>query len=475
MDCIMKYHRYKIISIAITALALCFFSLSGSAAEPAPSVSAAGGYDLSKDSFYSKKNIYVTWIMIWNGSTETHWWKPDDYNGCKVLVDGKWQSINWNAKNHIKTYFDAIRAAGMNVIVVDFTNGFRWEWQAKSIQQLCLENNMKFAVAFNPNAGKDMESGCRKIWETYASPVASYSSAYLYKDGKPLVVLYTWREGYKSSIEQTGPFRQKFSTVWASGEDSDKNKWGWQLEPNVGPVPSPVSMFVTGSVKFDSPHTTEDKWRKNLSWLDYSFLQAKKNNPKFIIVGSFDDVHERNAWIVADTANAKPGWQMRNIFGALDPNSYYKRVYDWVLKGKPAVIEGGLIRDGAYRLVSSDGRLLGVPDNRLADAKAVLKKSSETIDDYIWLYHLGSNEYKIIKLNAGLPLDANDSSVIINWDSESASQRWIVKKQNEKFIFINKANGLALDYSDSRIVLNPQNPALLSQRWSLAQIAVLPK
>ncbi|MCF7730664.1 MAG: hypothetical protein K9N23_03210, partial [Akkermansiaceae bacterium] len=322
----------------------------------------------SADNFDSKETMketmYVTWIMIWNGSTEKSWWRPGDYNGCKVLVNGEWQSINWNDRAHIQTYFKAIKAAGMNVIAVDFTNGFRWQWQAKYIQQLCHENAMKFAVAFNPQAGDAMEKGCEEIWKTYASPEAADSEAYLHKDDKPLVVLYTWRHGYHASTAGTGEFRRKFSTVWASGEDSEKDKWGWQLEPSVGPVSSLDAMFVTGSVKFDSPKTPGERWRKNLSWLDYGFAMARKNHPKFLVVGSFDDVEERNAWMVADTKNAKPGLQMRDISGALSTDAYYNRVRAWVLKGQAPTIAGGWIRDGAYQVIASDGRMLGVAENR---------------------------------------------------------------------------------------------------------------
>ena len=73
------------------------------------------------DPFYRKPTIHVTWIMIWNGSTEKHWWKPSDYQGCRVEVDGVWQSINWNDRNHIRTYVDAIHAAGIDVKMITGT------------------------------------------------------------------------------------------------------------------------------------------------------------------------------------------------------------------------------------------------------------------------------------------------------------------------------------------------------------------
>ena len=47
-----------------------------------------------------------------------------------------------------------------------------------------------------------------------------------------------------------------FSLVWASGEDSDINKWGWQLEPWLASVPSTDAMFVTSAVKWGNWTTT---------------------------------------------------------------------------------------------------------------------------------------------------------------------------------------------------------------------------
>jgi len=429
-------------------------------------------YDSAEDPFYRKNPIHVTWIMIWNGSTEKHWWKPSDYHGCKVQVNGSWQSIDWNDKKHIDTYCESIRKAGIDVIVADFTNGFRWEWQAKRVQRFCHENGMKFAVAFNPQDGSRMESGCKKIWDVYASGGSPISKAYFRKDGKPLVVLYTWRKGYENSISLKGTYRGRFSTVWASGEDSDKNKWGWQLEPKIGPVASKDAVFVTGSVKFGSPKTKEDEWRKHLSWLDYGFVIAKRSNPKYLIIGSFDDVDERNAWMIVDTKEAAKGWQMRDKGGAISQDIYYKRVSEW-LKGKPTTVEGGLIPDGAYLMQCENGNVLGVTQNRRAQSLAMLKPYSESIENFIWFYHLGENVYRLVKLNAGLPLESTKSKVLLNWDSEAATQRWILEKNDRGYRLLNKASGKCLTYTNTNVITEAPDDASASQYWSLIKAAVV--
>lgn len=435
---------------------------------------SGGGDKAGADPFYRKERIVGTWVMIWNGSTERGWWKPEDYNGCRVQVGGRWQSIDWNDRTHIETYFAAMREAGMDLIAVDFTNGFRWEWQAKLVQRLCHAHGMKFVVAFNPQAGAAMESGCQTIWEKYAAPGVEDAEAYYHQDGKPLVVLYTWRQGYADSVASTGTFRGKFTTVWASGEDSDKDKWGWQLEPAVGPVPSTGAMFVTGSVKFDSPRTPEERWRKSLAWLDYGFLMAGRSQPRVLMVGSFDDVHERNAWMVADTAAAKPGWQMRDPSGKLSATAWYQRVSDWVKRGKPSVVAGGWLRDGAYQLVAADGRMAGVADNRKAGAPLVLKPADPGVDSYFWFYHLGGNEYRVIKLNAALTVEAAPQAAVIAWDHEGEAQRWRLAKEDGGVVLASKSDGRVLEHVDGRLVTRPRDPARASQRWSLVEVITLP-
>jgi len=429
-------------------------------------------YDPSEDSFYRKRPIYVTWIMIWNGSTEKHWWKPSEYHGCKVEVNGSWQSIDWNSREHIETYCRAMHEAGIDVIVADLTNGFRWKWQAKAVQQFCLEHGMKFAIAFNPHSGARMEDGCREVWDAYASKDAPFSESYLYKEDKPLIVLYTTRSGYAKSIVSEGTYRANFSTVWASGEDSDRDKWGWQLEPNVGPVPSAEAMFVTPSLKFRKQKDKERIWRKNLSWLDYGFSVAAKSRPKYLVVGSFDDLHERNAWMVVDTEGAPPGMQMRDRGGVINPEAYYRRVAEW-LKGTPTSVEGGVIPDGAYLVKSADDRVLGAAETPYPDTPVVLKPYGEGIEHLIWFYHLGGNVYRLVKLNAGLPLGSTESNVLLEADSQTETQRWFLEKKGGGYCLHNKASGEVLTCSESHVLTGARDVDCAAQNWSLIAKAVV--
>lgn len=428
-------------------------------------------YNPSTDKFYSRNVFFATWVMIWDGSTES-WWKQSDSEGAKVNINGTWQSIDWNNDASLNSYFNSMKNAGINIIVLDFTNGFRWSKQAKTIQKLCSENNMKMCIAFNPQDGSNMESFSRTTWELYANPDASYSNAYFYKDGKPLVVLYTWRDGFNNSFKQTGEYRSKFNVVWASGEDSKVNKWGWQLEPQIGPMSSSDSMFITPSVKFEPK---DDKWRKDLSWLDYGFLMTKKSNPKYVVVGSYDDLFERNGWMPMDTTNCKVAVQLKDIYGKISTTAYYNRVSEWIKNGKPMTVVGGLIKDGAYQVVASNGMTLSTANSATSFSLANLKANSNVIDNYIWFYHLGNNEYRIIKLNSAYSFEANSNGdMFINVARDDSAQRWSITKDNSgKYIFINKSNEKAMDFANTTVLTKTKDDSVASQKWLLTPIALI--
>lgn len=77
------------------------------------------------------KSIYVTWIMIWNGSTETKWWKPDDYNGCKVLVNGTAVFINWDSEADTQRWL--IRQEGEKFRIIHKASGEALDWDGDKI------------------------------------------------------------------------------------------------------------------------------------------------------------------------------------------------------------------------------------------------------------------------------------------------------------------------------------------------------
>lgn len=392
---------------------------------------------------------YATWIMVWYGHDQP-WWKAGNADASLNLVNGQRKTLDWSDTSLYGAYLDGIKKAGVTVVIADLTNGWGWlDSRCQTIMAECAKRDMKFCIAENSGGNvAEFEQRAGDVWKSFAGPDAPNHDVYFRYHGKPLIVCYAVRDWYKSYLNGKGPNRSKFSLVWASGEDSSINKWGWQLEPWVGSVPSGDSMFVTSSVRWNPADGA--MWRKSMAWLDYNFALARKSKPEYVIVGSYDDPTERNTWAVTDTTKCEPGRQIRDKTGALSPSAYYDRVSEWI-RGKPTTIPGGVLADGAYRIVSSsgnaylsvsnDGKGQGAPGavviTTAAPAKAPL--------GLFWLYHVGKNHYRIISLAAGLALEPSSDGIIQNWDSTGMNQRWTLSRaKNGCYRFTNDATGKQL-------------------------------
>ena len=390
---------------------------------------------------------YATWIMIWHGKDQG-WWKAD--MSPQVQVGDQWKALDWVDQAQVEAHLDGIKNAGVSVVVADLTNGWKWlDERCKLIQSLCAKKGLKFCVAENSLGNlAQFESHAQDIWNNFAGPLAANHDTYFQYHGKPLIVCYGIRSWVKSYQDSGSEFRSKFNLVWSSGEDSEKDKWGWQLEPWVGSVPSKDSMFVTSAVKWNS--TDPNAWRKSLAWIDYHFALAKKSKPDNLIVGSYDDPTERNGRLVSDTSKCVPGLQMRDKTGSLSKTAYYNRVKQWIA-GQPDSEPDGLLKDGAYRISpKAGGGSLGVmakSQEHEGDPGATIgvKNGQKDPQGLVWLYHLGGNHYRLIVIVSGLAIEVKDGAVIQDWDSPNVAQRWTLSRtQPGRYRLVNDSNGQAL-------------------------------
>lgn len=468
--------------------------------------------DHESDEFYNKSTINVTWLNVWDGSTES-WWNRFSSSGTTVLYEGietNTKSLNWGDESNVlrRFYMDQVKKSGIDAVILDLTNGISWHSACNFISTYCNENGMKFAAAINANSTQDFEKKARQIWTRYASPVANNSSAYLIKENKPLLVAYVGKNTWLNSIEgNLLEYGSKFNVVWASGEDSALDKWGWQAPAKDGPQPSTDSMFVTASINWTAPTWSITGWRRSLAYLDYGFLLARQIGPKYLIVGSYDDMRERNGWILSDTTNASfnhrvlvantednegtPGLQMRNVEGEISTDAFYNRVKEWLtLDTASPYYPDGIINDGVYLirnaysgngLTSTNPSAYNPEDGRFPNdftndrAKEQMRQQADPgYQQYMFFYHLGNDEYRIIRLCIGFSLEDNSGSVIVNWDSNNYAQHWVVGKVGENYQFINKLSGKAMAVlsETSAAVTSPKNHIDEKQQWILKEIAV---
>lgn len=429
--------------------------------------------------------IYASWCMVWIKSSES-WWVPNGYDGATDFL-GSFGSINWDDDTYVSSSLVSMKAAGINAIICDLTNGWGWlNSIVQSIQRLALGKRMKVCVAVGniPDVAT-FESRCGDIWNLFAGPSAPYASTHLFKDGKPVIVCYSVQSAYNSYVASTGTNRQHFTLVWGAG-GSATDSWGWQLDPANGAAPSTNAVFVTPSVKYAPSSVSVDLWRKSQAWLDYNFKVAKDSQPAFTIISSFDDIHERNGWLPADTTGAIPGMQMRDMTGAINTTNYYNRVREWIL-GTPSAVPGGSLVDGCYVVTNRfSARSLYMPNTDGTNLAYVGMKlvqstpSNTNLNNFFSFYHLGSNVYRITPLNSALFLEVtnNNSGLQVqqDWNSTDPAQRWTLLPVTNGFYSIqNQASGKVLDVSSTAtntpVVQNPLTNGSLSQQWSFGLVA----
>lgn len=393
--------------------------------------------------------------MIWYGHDQA-WWSEKNPDATRNLVNGKWKTLDWSDESQYGAHLDGIKAAGVTVVIADLTNGWGWlDGRSRLIQRLCAERGMKFCVAENSGGNTaSFESHAADIWKNFAGPDAPHPETYFQYRGKPLIVCYAVRDWYRAYLKMAPRYTprgapgvvgkeetSRFSLVWASGEDSCINKWGWQLEPWMGSIPSDDSMYVTSAVRWNPADGV--MWRKSIAWLDYNFALARKSNPDYVIVGSYDDPTERNQWCISETSHCELGRQIRDKTGALNPRALYDRVREWIA-GKPSVVPGGLLRDGAYRIISRSEGHLGIEKGKEGAPQALLveRAADKAPNGLFWFYHLGKNRYRIIAVQSGLAIEASDTGIVQNWDSTDFRQRWAISREKDGFFRVsNESTG----------------------------------
>ncbi len=172
-----------------------------------------------------------------------------------------------------------------------------------------------------------------------------------------------------------------------------------------------------------------------------------------VFSGYADNPTERNGWLVSDTAHCEPGRQVRDRTGELDPHALYDRVTEWIA-GKPSVVPGGIVRDGAYRIVSG-GKDLGIETGKQGAPGALLGERSpdRSPNGLFWFYHLGGSRYRIIAVHSGLALEASEAGIIQDWDTTEASQRWTVSRAKDGLFTVkNEATGEAFQWRLQSVV-----------------------
>jgi len=277
--------------------------------------------------------------------------------GTKFLVNNEWKAAHdYRDIEQTRSILQDIKAAGITVVSVDFTNppewdgadngrihldgqtdGLNWEGYGKmldNIVQVCEEEGMQFIIFIgNPAAWtmKYWNQVAGFIYEKYASR-KSYRR-YSTSDNRPILPVF---------IPGTD-----FNTVWNATPDNEKDNLA-KFHIGTCQVNDPIratetdgwgyrnkSASANDAVRFVSPNSgvapstwarvDAEEWRDRVKW----GLKAKE----YVIFGSYDDTCDAIFWGIADVSKSQTACH-KNASTVDKPSIYYDILQEEIAKVK---------------------------------------------------------------------------------------------------------------------------------------------
>jgi hypothetical protein len=105
--------------------------------------------------------------------------------------------------------------------------------------------------------------------------------------------------------------------------------------------------------------------------------------------------------------------------------------------------------------------------------------------DYVWLYHVGNDNYRICRLSAGKSLAVAEDgmevgdNLIQEYDAYTDRQFWkLVVNEDGTYTFINNANGLAIGVnknskSEGAYLKMQENDGSAGQKWEMIPVVLM--
>lgn len=419
----MKKYQYFVVIVISFAL----FLFQGCADDSAENTAVVEGQLIEKP---KEGTIYATWVNVWNSDLES-WWRSTDSGGITVDNDGQgtWKSINWRNATWRKVVYDDLVDAGIQLIITDNTNG-KFQNTRLIAEDLKAGNwDLQYCVALKRHHMEDA------VFMQELSDFMEDNPFYYRINGRPIIIAYVvhrdflvLKDIHSEEVKNFPSYEnfKKFDLKWAAGEITKPNKWGWQLEPQDGYAAGAESALVTPSVKHTAEAFDVDKryraWSRSMAFLDYSFALARTYKPDHIIVGSYDDVTERNGWMTMNTSKVDvPGTDMYSPWtgDTSDFNVFRERTEDWIKGDELEERPGGNLPDGIYRIRNKQtGEYLRSDSDPLQYKMKLGMKGISTHEKFV-LYHISNKEYRIVNVYTGLPLKVSENMLFTEvWSSE---------------------------------------------------------
>lgn len=225
--------------------------------------------------------------------------------------------------------------AGINFLIFDQTNGLHVDDNSilgpnlAFVRELDKWNDdadnpkIRYSVAVGvvnyTHHIRDIEREAGEVWDLFTNDPDLGGDNYVTVDGKPLLILYTWREKrdewLNSDIDKTNTDR--FHMGYAEGP-LYQGYYGW-YNPLSGRIADDDVMFVT-----PRRADPDNIFARSLAYYEESWQQAIRANPRIVVAGCYNDYTENGWWAPTDTSQLPPDMAKYEAPEDLDPYAAYK-------------------------------------------------------------------------------------------------------------------------------------------------------
>lgn len=241
----------------------------------------------------------------------------------------------------IRFQLQQLADAGINFLIFDETNGLHVDDNSILGPNLAFVHELdkwnddpdnpkiRYSVAIGvvnyTHDIRDIEREAGEVWELFTNDPDVGGDNYVTVDGKPLLILYTWREKrdewLNSDIDKTNTNR--FHMGYAEGP-LYQGYYGW-YNPLSGPVADDDVMFVTPR-RADA----DNLFARSLAYYEESWQRAIDVNPRIVVAGCYNDYAENSWWAPTDTSQLPPDMAKYEAPEDVDPYAAYNMTKHYI-------------------------------------------------------------------------------------------------------------------------------------------------
>ena len=276
--------------------------------------------------------------------------------GTKFLANGEWDAKhNYGDYDFALDQMRKIKAAGINVVGVDFTNPSQWDqfkahhWpMLQNVVRAAKELDMQYFLFLGNTCAHTMKYWNEKakiVWEEFAQD--PHYRRYGFGDDRPMMTIFLPGKDFAAHLKRSKPeeknWLEKFRIGTCQVNDpivpTPTDGWGYRNK----------SAGSTDLARFAAPNSgvgpkewarvDANEWRSRVKWA----LGAKE----YAVIGTYDDTCDCIFWGIADVRGSRNPIHVHESTKN-DPYAYYNVVKEEIAKR----------RAGSLRQTNASGRSL---------------------------------------------------------------------------------------------------------------------